>query len=262
MFGKFVVLVCWMQFEFQTATIISVILTLVAIPQQNGILNLKFNKEIGSMIMNITKSMILSILVFFLFGCQADEIEISMVVNEIPDIVSGTNSVAKFEATFSGIGELDDEKNHEIDQLKIILEKYVVFDDFEISSDDFRFEISIEGEITITNDASYRDAFYLHIQPSNIFDGYYQVQFKTGKNFSLMESKMKRINFMMSPDEFHPIKFKIKGEDYQVIALGAMIQGRPYLIYKNDHVQNTIRISMKDGIYKKVGAAIFLKSRN
>ena len=62
---------------------------------------------------------------------QADEI-VSMVVNEIPDIVSGTNSVAKFEATFSGIGELDDEKNHEIDQLKIILEKYVVFDDFEI----------------------------------------------------------------------------------------------------------------------------------
>ena len=209
--------------------------------------------------MNIARAMKCAVFLVFLSACKADEVEITFDASKAIGVAEGTTAVATFEATFSGIGEIDNEQRREIDRFRDALEKYVSFEEFEVSAKDFGFEVSIEGEILIANEASQPDAYFLHVQPSDIFPGYYRVQLKNGTNFSAMQATMRNINLMMSPNEFHPIEFRIRGENYQIIAVGTMVSARPYLIYKNDNVKKTIKLNMKEGIYDKVGAAVFLK---
>ena len=210
----------------------------------------------------LVKSLSLCLMPLFLFACRADEVEISLDVDDIPVIAAGTDSMIEFQAEFSQFGELDDNAKSNIDRLEDILDEYVDVEEFEIDSRDSKFIVDIEGSIPVTNNELSTDAFYLHIEPSDLFDGYYKIQIKTGAMFASMKERMRSVNFMLAPERFHPTKFKIKGKGYDIIALGTRVGGEPYLIYKKNNVQRRTTLYFSEGIYEDIGPAVFVKLRN
>ena len=212
--------------------------------------------------MKLTQIIVVSAATVFLFACKADEVEISLDIDDIPSIANGTNSTTTFEAQFSQFGELDDDQKANIKRLEQILDDFMEIDEFELDSRDSKFIVDIEGTIPVTSDGSSTDAFFLHIEPSNIFDGYYKVQIKTGLEFSPMKDQMRNVNIMLAPNRFHPTKFKIKGKGYDIIALGTRVDGEPYLIYRAQNVQKRTNMYFSEGIYEDVGPAVFLKLNN
>ncbi|MCY4591983.1 MAG: hypothetical protein OXE86_15785 [Alphaproteobacteria bacterium] len=210
----------------------------------------------------LVKPMSLCAVCFFLFACRADEVEISFDVDDIPSIANGTDSVIEFQAGFSQFGELDDNAKSNIDRLEDILNEYVDVEEFEIDSRDSKFIVDIEGSIPVTNNELSTDAFYLHIEPSDIFDGYYKIQIKAGAKFASMKERMSNVNIMLAPERFHPTKFKIKGKGYDIIALGTRVSGEPHLIYRKDNVQKRTTLYFSQGIYEDIGPAVFVKLRN
>ena len=115
--------------------------------------------------------------------------------------------------------------------IKNILTKFMEIDDFELETTDMGYEITLEGEMPITNkrlDAAY----YIHVSSSNIFDGYIFLELRTGDNFNNLSNQMSAINFMLSPDEFHPTKIKLKGKDVQVLVPATEIDGKAHLFYE------------------------------
>ena len=69
---------------------------------------------------------------------------------------------------------------------------------------------------------------------------------------------MSAINFMLSPDEFHPTKIKLKGKDVQVLVPATEIDGKAYLFYEGV-VDGRISMKFEGGVFDKIGAGLFLK---
>ena len=63
---------------------------------------------------------------------------------------------------------------------------------------------------------------------------------------------------MLSPDEFHPTKIKLKGSDVQVIAPASEINGDAYLLYKGA-VDGQVSMKFEGGIFDSTGAGFFIK---
>ena len=101
-------------------------------------------------------------------------------------------------------------------------------------------------------------AYYIHVSSSDIFDGYTFLELKTGDNFNNLSSQMSAINFMLSPDEFHPTKIKLKGKDVQVLVPATEIDGKAYLFYEGV-VNGRISMKFEGGVFDKIGAGLFLK---
>ena len=118
---------------------------------------------------------------------------------------------------------------HKLKRLENILTKFMEIDDFEIENTDMGYDVTLEGEMPISNkklDATY----YIHVSSSELFDGYTFLELKTGDDFNNLSNQMSAINFMLSPDEFHPTKIKLKGKDIQVIIPATEIDGESTFI--------------------------------
>ena len=63
---------------------------------------------------------------------------------------------------------------------------------------------------------------------------------------------------MLSPDEFHPTKIKLKGKDIHVIIPATEIDGEAHLFYK-DTVNGKLSMKFDGGVFNKLGAGLFLK---
>jgi hypothetical protein len=100
--------------------------------------------------------------------------------------------------------------------------------------------------------------YYIHVSSSELFDGYTFLELKTGDDFINLSNQMSAINFMLSPDEFHPTKIKLKGKDIQVIIPATEIDGEAHLFYK-DTVNGRISMKFDGGVFNKTGAGLFLK---
>jgi hypothetical protein len=171
--------------------------------------------------------------------------------------VDGKDGVIEFEAQFSNFGELDEEARAQVEALENILTKFMEIDDFEIENTDMGYDVVLEGEMPISNkklDATY----YIHVSSSELFNGYTFLELKTGDDFNNLSNQMSAINFMLSPDEFHPTKIKLKGKDIHVIIPATEIDGKAYLFYK-DTVIGKISMKFDGGIFNKIGAGLFLK---
>ena len=205
------------------------------------------------------KRILMIMTTLLLVSCKADEVEITFDVNDISSVVGGTNSITSFEAQFTGFGDLDEDNKSNMDKLERILENYVEIDEFEVDSRDSQIIVSIEGSIPVTSNSSSADAFFLHVEKSDLLDGYYKVQIMTGADFSLMNDLMSGVNFMLAPDPFHPTKFKISGKGYDIIAFGTRVDGEPHLIFRKNDVQRRTNLYFSEGIYEDVGPAVFVR---
>jgi hypothetical protein len=69
---------------------------------------------------------------------------------------------------------------------------------------------------------------------------------------------MSAINFILSPDEFHTTKIKLKGKDVQVLIPATEIDDKAYLFYEGI-VNGRISLKFEGGIFDNIGAGLFLK---
>ena len=207
--------------------------------------------------MNIKNILLIALTGTMLIACKAEIVELDIKTKDVFAAVNGEDGLIDFEAKFSNFGELDEEARAQVEALENILTKFMEIDDFELETTDMGYEITLEGEMPITN-KKLDAAYYIHVSSSDIFDGYTFLELRTGDNFNSLSNQMSAINFMLSPDEFHPTKIKLKGKDIQVIIPATEIDGEAYLFYK-DTVNGKISMKFDGGIFNKIGAGLFLK---
>ena len=207
--------------------------------------------------MNIKKNLLFLISSILLVACKAEIVELDIKAKDVFAAVDGEDGVIEFEAQFSNFGELDEEARAQVEALENILTKFMEIDDFEIENTDMGYDVILEGEMPITN-KKLDAAYYIHVSSSELFDGYTFLELKTGDEFNNLSTQMSAINFMLSPDEFHPTKIKLKGKDVQVLIPATEIDGKAYLFYEGV-INGRISMKFEGGVFDKIGAGLFLK---
>ena len=192
-----------------------------------------------------------------LIACKAEIVELDIKAKDVFAAANGEESVVEFDAKFSNFGELNEEARAQIEALENILTKFMDIDGFEIENTDMGYDVVLEGEMPITN-KKVDSTYYIHVSSSELFDGYTLLELKTGDDFINLSNQMSAINFMLSPDEFHPTKIKLKGKNIQVIIPATEINGNAYLFYK-DTINGKISMKFDGGVFDKIGAGLFLK---
>ena len=155
--------------------------------------------------MNIKNILLFLTSSILLIACKAEIVELDIKAKDVFAAANGEDGVIEFEAQFSNFGELDEDARTQVEALENILTKFMEIDDFEIENTDMGYDVILEGEMPISNkklDATY----YIHVSSSELFDGYTFLELKTGDDFNNLSNQMSAINFMLSPDEFHPTK--------------------------------------------------------
>lgn len=206
----------------------------------------------------MNKSLVAFCTAMALAACQAEVVEFSLKESDLRDVAAGEGKLVSFEATFSSIGDLDDEQRTQVKALEDILEEYVELDDFELKTTDMGFEVIVSGDIAMIPTQNAQDAYFISVTPSEKLSGYYLAQIQTGTNFERMSQQMQAINFMLAPDPFHPTEFRIKADALEVMAPAVEIDGEAHLIWHNV-ISERMRLSFKDGAFDKTGAGFFFK---
>ena len=199
-----------------------------------------------------------SVLGVFLFACKAKELNVELRIDDAVAALNGSDGMVEFEAEFSGFGELDDEKRVQVEALENILTKYVELEDFELETKDSGFTITIEGEIPLTNNPNIDNAYFILVSQSKILEGYKELRFMTGDDFSSLKGEMQSINFMLAPSEYHPVKFKLKGSGEQIIAPAVEVDGKSHLLL-NTQIDGKLKLLFKGGVFESTGAGFFFK---
>jgi len=207
--------------------------------------------------MTIKSTLSIFLASIFLISCKAEIVEIDIKAKDILAAAEGEDEVVDFEAKFSNFGELDDESRAQIEALENILDKFMEITDFELETTDMGFEVTLEGEMPLTN-KTVDSAYYLHASASDILEGYTLLSLKTGSDFEALSSQMQAINFMLAPDEFHPTKIKLKGKDIRVIAPATEVNGQAYLLY-NEVMDGRVSMKFEGGAFDSIGAGFFIK---
>ena len=207
--------------------------------------------------MNIKNILLIALTGTMLIACKAEIVELDIKTKDVFAAVNGEDGLIDFEAKFSNFGELDEEARAQVEALENILTKFMEIGDFELETTDMGYEITLEGEMPITN-KRLNAPYYIHVSSSDIFDGYTFLELKTGDNFNNLSNQMSAINFMLSPDEFHPTKIKLKGKDVQVLVPATEIDGKAHLFYEGV-VNGRISMKFEGGVFDKIGAGLFLK---
>lgn len=193
-----------------------------------------------------------------LAGCKADELSFDLRTQDILGAAQGVDSTVSFEASFSTFGSLDDGQRAQVEALEDILSSYIKVDDFELEITNTGFAVTIEGEISITTDLRSDSAYFIAVEPSDIVSGAYLVQLRTGDDFDRMENEMQAINFMLSPDAFHPTRIRLRGDDrFEIIAPGAQVDGSYYLMWRGTS-EDRLTLRFAGGPFDEVGAGFLI----
>jgi hypothetical protein len=208
-----------------------------------------------------------------LFGCKADLVEIVVKTKDLKEAIAGDQVAVEFEAEFSLIAEYDDEMKGQMNALEKSVENYISLEEFDVSEGDFGLTITIEGEIPLlyaSNGEIPKDIespWALVIsdnQDGGSLSGYpYKLTVATTSRFSAFEGELQNINFMLSPEEFQPIKFKLRAskDDQLKIFTGAVqVGGESRVVYETE-IPKRMTLTMKGGVYDKTSQVIYFSIR-
>ncbi len=207
--------------------------------------------------------------VLLLFGCKADLVEIEVKTKDLREAIAGDKVALEFEAEFSLIAEYDDETKGQINALEETIETYISLEEFDVSEGDFGLTITIEGEIPLlyasTGEVSkdIESPWALVIsdnQDGGSLSGYtYKLTVVATPRFAAFEGELQNINFMLSPDAFQPIKFKLRasGDDQLKIFTGAVEVGGESRVVYESQVSKRLTLTMKGGVYDKAFQVIY-----
>mgnify|MGYP001208657980 CR=1 FL=1 len=190
------------------------------------------------------------------------------------DVINGGNADIEFESVFSLISELDDETKMQLEKMEIVAEKYASIDDFDVTEGEYMVNISVEGEIPMiynsngSIDSSITSPWVLLIS-DNDFSGSlsnykYKLEFITTPSYAAFDGELQNINFMLTADEYQPVKFKIKNKHdgkFEIFT-GAVETDGESLTLLETAVEKRISLTMKEGIYNKTNQVIYFNIIN
>lgn len=204
-----------------------------------------------------------------LFGCKANLVEIPIRTNDLNMAIEGVEVAVEFAAKFSLLSKYDDKTKAQIASLKEIVDNYIPIEEFDITVATFGVEISIEGAVPLvyspdgTAPRSIDSPWALVVSDNrdggSLSNYPYKLTVLATPRFPAFEGELKKLNFLLSPSEFQPMKFKVKtsGDDKLTILTGAVeVQGEAHVIYEAE-VSKRITLTMKEGIYDRTSQVIY-----
>ena len=212
---------------------------------------------------------------FFLLGCKSELVELEIATDDILDAISGENTDIEFESVFSLISDLDDETKMQLEKMEIVAEKYASIDDFDVTEGEYMgLDISVEGEIPMiynsngSIDNSITSPWVLLISDNDFLGSLsnykYKLEFVTTPSYTAFDGELQNINFMLTADEYQPVKFKIKNnhDGKFEIFTGAVETDGESLALLETIVEKRMSLTMKEGIYNKTNQVIYFNIIN
>lgn len=199
-----------------------------------------------------------AICLIVLAACKADEVEVDLTIDDILAAAAGEVRTVEFTAVFSTYGDLDDEERAQVNAIEQILGRYVSVDDFELLIEDNGYEVTIEGELPLSNDPYSSAAYYVLVSPSTSIPGSLRVQMATGQSFDRMSQEMSGISFLLAPDAFHPTQFRLNADGHTVFAPAVQVDGEYHLMW-SEALSNRVRLNFGGGAYDEIGAGFFIR---
>ena len=204
-----------------------------------------------------------------LLGCKADLVEIGVNTKDLKKAVAGDQVAVEFEAEFSLFAEYNDETKGQIKSLEEVVQNYISLDEFDVAVGDYGLTVTIEGEIPLLYapdgkmPKDIKSPWALVIsdnQDGGSLSGYpYKLTVSTTSRFSAFEGELGNVNFMLSPDEFQPIKFRLKtsGDDQlRIFTGGVEVGGESRVVYESE-VSKKVTLTMKGGVYERASQIIY-----
>ncbi len=191
-----------------------------------------------------------------LSGCKADSLEIKLDAKQIGDVIDGDTISVSFDAEFSLLGELDEDGRADLDDLLAIAEDYMEIEDVELETTAMGVKVLVEGSIPLTNKQSDPSPWFIRV--SEWDDEMMLVELATGENFASISRAMERVNFMLSADPYHPVKFKLKANGARLIAPAVEIDGVSHLFYRGT-IDKRITMNFSGGAFDNTGAGFLIK---
>ena len=204
------------------------------------------------------KFLILPLVIFALTACKADKTEVSLKHSDIVDVFqTGNQKSVEFEASFSGIGEISEYQN-ELEELRDITSRFLEIDIFEIEESDFGFEVTIEGLIPLTTNSNHESPYIILIQESDLFPNHLKVSLANGDSFDRFSRATERVNFLLSPDQFHPVRFRVSADGKAIVAGGVRTGGHSYGIFSGI-LSGRQSFSFSGGAYDEAGGEFHIE---
>jgi len=205
-----------------------------------------------------------------LFGCKADKIETSIGSEDLRKAIAGNTVSIEFKAEFSMMGDTEDEETKsQIKLIKNVVEKYISVEEFDITKGDFGFNITVEGDIPLVYSTGSKivtssESPWIMKVSDNIEGGIlsnfsHKLTFSTGPQFSAFSAELEGINFMLSPDQRQPMKFKIKNTGNSILHIftgGVEVGGESQAVYES-RVEKRVSLTMKGGVYDSIEQVIY-----
>lgn len=193
-----------------------------------------------------------------LIGCKAQEVRVDLTYDDIISAYEGEDVMVPFEATFRLLGDMDDEQRARITDIERIVENYVDVEFFETRSANFGTDVVIEGQIMLTQHIGGGEAWYLGVSDSNLGADFITVQVVTGGSFDRFIGEMRNVNFMLAPSAYHPVNFRLRASDAEVLAPAAQVDGQTHLLWRGT-VSGRTTLSFSGGPYENTGAGFMIR---
>ncbi len=202
----------------------------------------------------MSKKTILLMGVGFLAACQADEVEIKISSDDILKAIAGESIYIDFEAE---VGEdyttVDDEKRDVISQVANLLARYFPDADVETDIGSNEYTIDLDGEIMLSTTAPLNEApWYVAVDEMDQMEGYL-VSLQPTQSFDGFNGALENINFMLGPDEYQQVKYRISGDRGSIIFGGGYLDGRAVTAEKVPLDGQKFTLKFEEGVWKSAG---------
>ena len=216
-----------------------------------------------------TLLMIMMISSFALFGCKADEVEISIKRADLARAISGESVSARFEASLSLMAENTEETKQQFKRIEVIAEKYLSLEEFDVTVGDYGFGFSLEGELPIfyspggVTPKSVKAPWVMVISDNadgGSLSGFpYKLTLVTSAQFDAFSGEINNINMMLSPDKRQPLKLKLRNKGKMVLRIftgGVEVGGESRAIYESN-IEKRTTLTMKGGVYDNTPQVVY-----
>lgn len=193
-----------------------------------------------------------------LAGCQAEEVQVKLSAEDIMRAANGQTVYVDFNAE---VGEtyttVDEEKRDTIAKVMRLMERY--FPDSDVDSDigSDEYTIELDGELRMSTEAPLKDApWYVAVEYDRVMNGYL-VSLQPSDSFDAFNGAMEGINFMLGPDEYQPVKYRITGDKGMIVFGGGYLDGRAVTAGAVPLTGERLNLSFNEGVWTSTGAGFY-----
>lgn len=204
-----------------------------------------------------------------LSGCKAEKVDLMLSDREIRKAIDGEATTAKFSADFKLLSKLDDRTKSQMDSVEKIVEQTMDIEDFEVSRGKYNVRIQLEGRIPVIfaqNDEPVQSESPWAVVVRNAnFDWLpkhnFKVRIEPTNSFQTLKSRLATVNFMLVPDQFHPLRVRFRNRSQNkisVIAPGVEHDGEAHALLQKT-VTKRQSFGYRGGVYNSTAPTMFLR---